>query len=182
MDKIALAAISFFVLTLFVGIFFISGFSSANNSDKTSLSYVDEESSLKGTLGSAAQNTQLNPQLAQNHQTNQNSPTNQQIPPSPSPTPSPSPVPKPDKPLNLSCGFAPSAATVNQEVSWWASASGGNSTYEYTWSGDDPLGGKTGWSAKVTYTTEGQKNATVKVKSGDQETTCSKSINITSGE
>ncbi|MES2436694.1 MAG: SpaA isopeptide-forming pilin-related protein [Patescibacteria group bacterium] len=73
---------------------------------------------------------------------------------------------------NLSgvCWVNPSTAQINQTVTWSASASGGNGSYTYSWSGWDGLSGY-GSSVQKQYSYAGQKSGTVVITSGNDSIT-----------
>ena len=66
--------------------------------------------------------------------------------------------------LYVSCSASPSTVDTDEDVTWYANASGGNSSYSYDWSGTDNLDGS---SRNVTwsYSDSGTKRATVTVTS-----------------
>ncbi len=68
-------------------------------------------------------------------------------------------------PLIVSCSANKQSADTGDNVTWTASVSGGNGNYKYTWSGSENLNGGTR-SVTKTYTTEGYKDAFVKVVAG----------------
>ena len=67
--------------------------------------------------------------------------------------------------LNLTCNVSNSSASIGQTVTWNTSASGGNGSYYYTWSGTDNLYGSNS-SVSNSFSTTGIKNASVTVNSG----------------
>src|SRR5665213_105580 len=76
------------------------------------------------------------------------------------------------------CTASAPSASVGQMVTWSISVSGGNSNYQYFWTGDEGLS-STGQTIENTYAYSGTKNATVSVTSGDGQTmtrTCSITI------
>ena len=83
-------------------------------------------------------------------------------------------------PLQVSCYPMPLTAQVGTSVTWYASAYGGNGSYNYTWNGNDGLSAY-GQSVSYVYRSPGYKNASVTVISGGQSISqnCSGSINVT---
>lgn len=81
--------------------------------------------------------------------------------------------------LQVSCYPMPLSARTGETISWVASAYGGNNSYNYTWSGSDGLSGY-GSSVSKTYYSNGYKNASVTVRSGNQTISknCDGTINI----
>ncbi len=79
-------------------------------------------------------------------------------------------ITKVEQPVALfaACGVAPLNPMVNQEVTWSASASGGNGGHTYAWTGTDELTG-TGALIDKTYTATGTKTATVTVTAANGE-------------
>lgn len=75
--------------------------------------------------------------------------------------------PQNDGPLRVSCYSQPLSAQSGQTVSWFASAYGGNGSYNYSWTGSDGLSGYGSAVSKVYYSS-GYKNATIRVISGNQ--------------
>ncbi|MBU3668889.1 MAG: hypothetical protein FGM57_02895 [Candidatus Taylorbacteria bacterium] len=80
--------------------------------------------------------------------------------------------------LSGSCTINPSVAYVNQDVSFSATASGGNGGYTYSWTGDNGI-----YSSSQSFTGRfsfgGVKNATVTIRSSDGQTiTRSCSVNV----
>lgn len=82
-----------------------------------------------------------------------------------------------DPGLTASCSVSPTAQQLNQNVTWTASAGGGNGVYTYSWGGTSPLSG-TGNPRTVSYSSAGTKTGSVTVTSGAQQTTvaCSNSV------
>ena len=85
-------------------------------------------------------------------------------------------------PLQVSCYPMPLSASTGQNISWVASAYGGNNAYYYTWTGTDGLSGY-GSSVSKTYYSIGYKNASVTVTSGGQTVSknCDGSVNVYGG-
>lgn len=79
--------------------------------------------------------------------------------------------------LDASCYVSPSSASTGQIVYWNTSATGGDGTYTYYWSGTDGFSGSNRSMNKVYYT-PGYKTATVSIYSGGQTITRSCSMNI----
>lgn len=73
----------------------------------------------------------------------------------------------------------PLNARTGDTITWYASAYGGNGSYNYTWSGNDSLSGY-GQSISKTYYSSGYKNASVTVVSGGQTVSknCDGSVNV----
>lgn len=80
--------------------------------------------------------------------------------------------------LEVSCSASPSSAETGDNVTWNANASGGTGTFTYSWSGANTNGNTTN-SVTKSYTTAGNKTATVTVKSGNQTKKATCSANIT---
>jgi len=62
----------------------------------------------------------------------------------------------------VSCSGAPASPYINQPVTWSSTSSGGSGSYSYVWSGTDGLSGAAA-SVQKTYTTSGQKDASLRV-------------------
>ena len=75
----------------------------------------------------------------------------------------------PPTPSNLSavCSANPTTVTIGQTVTWKATASNGNGNYSYSWTGTDNLSSSIN-QAITSYSTIGQKQATVTVTSNGQ--------------
>lgn len=87
-------------------------------------------------------------------------------------------------PLTASCSVSPASVKIGDPVTWSASAAGGIGFYTFLWDGSpdpNPLDGKTGNPVAVTYATDGQKNGTVTVRSGNQEVTSPFCVNSVTG-
>jgi len=80
--------------------------------------------------------------------------------------------------LSVSCSATPSSAVIGGSVAWNATASGGSGSYTYSWTGTDSLSGSNS-SVSKTYSTSGEKIATVTVISGTQTATANCSATIT---
>lgn len=80
--------------------------------------------------------------------------------------------------LSGSCAINPSTAYVNQDVSFSATASGGNGGYTYTWTGDNGLNSSSqSFTGRFSY--PGVKTATVTIRSSDGQTiTRSCTVNV----
>ncbi len=80
--------------------------------------------------------------------------------------------------IYATCYASPSSANVNDNVSWYSTASGGNGNYTYSWSGTDGLYGNS-QSVYKSYGYSGTKSGTVTVYSNGQSTTayCSMYVN-----
>ncbi len=69
--------------------------------------------------------------------------------------------------LNGSCSVSPNSINSGGYLNWTASASGGNSSYSYSWTGTDGLYGNSSYVSKP-YSTAGTKTGTVTITSGTQ--------------
>ncbi len=83
-------------------------------------------------------------------------------------------------PLGVSCYSTPTSGGIGENISWRASAFGGNGSYYITWSGSDGLSGY-GSSLNKIYSSSGSKYASVTVSSGNQNISknCSNNVQIT---
>lgn len=72
-------------------------------------------------------------------------------------------------PMSVSCSASPATVLVGQPITWTANVSGGTGPYTYSWSGSEGLAG-TSASIVKTYSTIGQKTATVTVTDDDSLT------------
>ena len=81
--------------------------------------------------------------------------------------------------LVAACFADRTTATVGTPVTWSVEVVGGTGQYSYSWSGTNGLAG-TGASAIQSYSTVGQKNATVLINSGGQtiSQSCGDSVNV----
>ncbi len=79
--------------------------------------------------------------------------------------------------LTASCYALPSNPNINDQVTWYGTATGGSGNYTYSWSGTDGLYGN---SATVyrTYSTLGTKTATLSVYSNGQTVTQTCTTNV----
>jgi len=66
--------------------------------------------------------------------------------------------------VSASCAGSPATVAALAPVTWTATPGGGNNSYTYIWSGTDSLSGTSNPISK-TYSTSGQKNATIRVTS-----------------
>jgi hypothetical protein len=80
--------------------------------------------------------------------------------------------------LNGTCLANPVSALVGATITWSASATGGNNSYVYSWSGDDGLSGN-GVSISHIYNSVGTYNAHVAISSGAQSIIVSCPVSIT---
>ena len=82
-------------------------------------------------------------------------------------------------PLVASCYSSKVSSLVGDSVQWYTSISGGGSSYNITWTGDEGLSGYGSSIAKV-YTIPGTKNASIVVTSGGQSVSanCSGAVNV----
>jgi len=80
--------------------------------------------------------------------------------------------------LVVSCTANPGSINVNNDITWTATASGGNGAYTYSWTGTDGLTGISSTTSRY-YSVSGSKTATVTVTSGSQTATanCSAVVN-----
>ncbi len=78
----------------------------------------------------------------------------------------PPPPPEPPAPITATC-TVPTNPIALQISTWSVSASGGDSTYTYSWTGTDGLNGG-GTETSINYPTAGTKGATVTIFSGEQ--------------
>jgi hypothetical protein len=82
--------------------------------------------------------------------------------------------------FSATCSANPSSIYVGQSVTWSANAYNGNGYYTYAWTGTDGLQTGSYQSIQKTYTTPGQKQATVTVYSNGQTVTQTCTINVAS--
>ena len=80
--------------------------------------------------------------------------------------------------LNVSCYANPQTAQIAAPITWYASVSGGNGYYSYTWTGSDQLYSNGTAAVSKTYYSSGTKVASVIVTSGGQSITKQCSVNI----
>ncbi len=80
--------------------------------------------------------------------------------------------------LSGSCSVTLDTSGAADTATWSATASGGNGTFTYTWSGDEGLSG-TSASVVKTYNSAGTKNGTVVITSGGQSLTKTCTVNVT---
>jgi hypothetical protein len=84
--------------------------------------------------------------------------------------------------LDVACYADPATARINQPVTWRAEVVGGSAPYTYSWTGSNELSGSESAIIKY-YSTAGDKNAIVTIKSADGRSTtraCSNSLTIRS--
>jgi hypothetical protein len=81
--------------------------------------------------------------------------------------------------LVAACFADKTTASIGTPVTWSVEVTGGTGQYTYSWSGSDSLAG-TGASATQSYSTAGQKNATVLINSNGQTISqaCGDSVNV----
>lgn len=79
--------------------------------------------------------------------------------------------------MSINCYAGPTMTSVGRPVTWYATASGGNGYYSYSWVGSDQLYSNESSVDKIYYST-GTKLATVTVTSGGQSVTKQCSTNI----
>lgn len=72
--------------------------------------------------------------------------------------------------LNGNCVISPTTAYINQDVSFSASATGGNGSYSYSWTGDNGIN-SAAQSFTGRYSYAGYKTATVTIRSGSESIT-----------
>ncbi len=82
--------------------------------------------------------------------------------------------------LDGSCSISPSTVNVGQDVSFFASATGGNGSYTYSWTGDNGINA-TGQSFTGRFSYAGNKTATVTIYSNGQSITRTCSVNVQGG-
>jgi hypothetical protein len=85
--------------------------------------------------------------------------------------------------LDVGCFVDPNAININQPVTWSAEVTGGIRPYTYSWTGSDGLTG-TDKSVIKTYSTTGEKNAIVTVRSADGKTgtrSCTNTLAVRGG-
>lgn len=91
-------------------------------------------------------------------------------------------VTDPGSNFTASCSNSVSTVAINTSMTRTASASGGNGTYSYLWSGDEGLSG-TGSTISKSYSSTGSKTASVVVTSGTENYTAScPNVTVTSGD
>ena len=73
--------------------------------------------------------------------------------------------------LTGSCYVDGSNVNTGNSVRWYATASGGNGSYTYDWSGDYPLSGMSGSGVNAYYNTTGTKYGSVTIRSNGQSIT-----------
>jgi len=78
--------------------------------------------------------------------------------------------PQVDEDLVGSCSVSPSNPQIGDSVNWSATASGGNGSFTYNWSGTNGLSGSNASVSKI-YTSAGLKSAAVVITSGSQSIT-----------
>lgn len=79
--------------------------------------------------------------------------------------------------LVASCYGIPSNPAIGENVTWYAVATGGSGTYNYSWTGTDNLAGSSQSIGRVYYT-GGQKSANVIVSSGGYSVSRTCAVNI----
>ncbi|MFH1454714.1 MAG: PKD domain-containing protein [bacterium] len=72
--------------------------------------------------------------------------------------------------INVNCYASPQTSYVGSPVTWYATVSGGNGYYTYSWSGSDLLNANESFISKIYYSA-GTKNASVTVTSNGQSVT-----------
>jgi hypothetical protein len=82
-----------------------------------------------------------------------------------------------DNSLYGSCSVDDSNVNIGDRVTWRASASGGNGSYTYDWSGDNGLNGSNSTESK-SYSSSGVKYATVRITSNGHTVTSNCSVNV----
>jgi len=78
----------------------------------------------------------------------------------------------------LSCAANPTSAVAPATILWIATATGGNNSYVYSWSGTDGLTGSAA-TTSLNYTSTGTKNAVIMVTSGNKTATSTCATNLT---
>jgi hypothetical protein len=139
-----------------------SGSSSANNG-----------SILNGILDSAQRQSNNTDCINCNANTTTVIPSGTRIINTPPLPPPPAPIP-----LNVSCSVNPNVINVGGILSWGVNVSGGNGSYNYSWSGTDGLSGNSPFVSR-SYSLAGAKSGTVTVTSGNQRVvrTCNAVVN-----
>jgi hypothetical protein len=79
--------------------------------------------------------------------------------------------------INANCYANPQATYPGSQVTWFATASGGNGYYTYSWAGTDGISG-TASSLNTTYYSVGTKIASITVTSNGQSITKACSVNV----
>ncbi len=81
-------------------------------------------------------------------------------------------------PITVSCSASPSTVLLGENVTWTANASGGTPPRRYLWSGTNfPTPAPTSTSFSITYSTIGQKTASVTITDADAlQATCPASV------
>lgn len=79
--------------------------------------------------------------------------------------------------LTVSCYASPSNPSSGDRVRWYANASGGDGSYDYSWSGTDGLD-STAHNPYITYDNDGVKYATVSVSSNGYTAIQTCSVNV----
>ena len=81
--------------------------------------------------------------------------------------------------LSVACAPMQRTAATGENMTWFASVTGGTGQYQYFWSGTDGLSGYSSTLAK-SYTNSGEKFATLTVVSGSQQITigCNQPVSI----
>lgn len=74
------------------------------------------------------------------------------------------------RPLYVSCYSTPTSGGIGDAIHWRSSISGGTGDYHITWSGTNGLSGN-GSSVTKRYNSDGTKNASIRVRSGDRTVT-----------
>lgn len=86
-------------------------------------------------------------------------------------------TPAPTPAINGTCVINPTVAYINQDVTFSASATGGNGSYSYSWTGDDGIN-SSAQSFTGRYAYPGFKTATVTIRSGSETVTRTCGVNV----
>jgi PKD repeat protein len=97
--------------------------------------------------------------------------------PPPTPIPTPTPTPPVESPLSVTCQAQPRSGYAPLTVAFSTFPSGGTGTYEFLWDFGDG-GSATRSNPNHTYIATGTFTAVVKVTSGRQEASCSRTIAV----
>lgn len=91
----------------------------------------------------------------------------------------PPPPPHVDETLVGSCSVNPNTVSVGNSVNWGATASGGNGSYVFSWTGTDGLSAGNVPAVSKTYSTPGTKSGTVTITSNGQSVVRTCTANVT---
>lgn len=87
---------------------------------------------------------------------------------------------KQPEPIVASCSPDRTSASIGEQVTWTATATGGTGIYSILWGGDENLAGQTQSPATAVYTTKGRKSGSAKIASGNQsvDITCDSKVKV----